>query len=126
MISGVFELAGGCVLGVELAHNLGVAVGDSVVIALPFGEQLGLLPRAKKVALRGIFDFGYYDYNATMVYMDLSCSTKSGKSLFRGWVSTLGKPFVPAKWNVAEKASAMAMAGKTLSEPAMGPENIMS
>ena len=71
MISGAFELAGGCVVGVELAHNLGVAVGDSVVIALPFGEQLGLIPRAKKVALRGIFDFGYYDYNATMVYMDL-------------------------------------------------------
>lgn len=71
MISGIFELAGGCVIGVELAHNLGVTVGDSLVIALPFGEQLGLVPRAKKVVLRGIFDFGYYDYNATIVYMDL-------------------------------------------------------
>ncbi|MGB7055205.1 MAG: ABC transporter permease, partial [bacterium] len=46
MISGVFELEGGCVIGIELAHNLGVSVGDSIVIALPFGEQLGLLPRA--------------------------------------------------------------------------------
>jgi lipoprotein-releasing system permease protein len=46
-------------------------VGDSLVIALPFGEQLGLLPRAKKVVLRGIFDFGYFDYNATLVYMDI-------------------------------------------------------
>jgi lipoprotein-releasing system permease protein len=71
MISGVFELDGGCVIGVELAHNLGVSVGDSVVIALPFGEQLGLLPRAKKVELRGIFDFGYFDYNATLVYMGM-------------------------------------------------------
>ena len=71
MISGVFELAGGCVIGVELAHNLGAAVGDSVVIALPFAEQFGLVPRAKKVVLRGIFDFGYYDYNATVVYMDM-------------------------------------------------------
>ena len=69
MISGIFELDGGCVIGVELAHNLGVSVGDSVVIALPFGDQIGLLPRAKKVELRGIFDFGYFDYNATLVYM---------------------------------------------------------
>ena len=71
MISGVFELDGGCVIGVELAHNLGTSVGDSLVIALPFGEQLGLLPRAKKVVLRGIFDYGYFDYNATLVYMDI-------------------------------------------------------
>jgi lipoprotein-releasing system permease protein len=72
MISGIFELDGGCVIGVELAHNLGVSVGDSVVIALPFGDQIGLLPRAKKVELRGIFDFGYFDYNATLVYMGMN------------------------------------------------------
>jgi lipoprotein-releasing system permease protein len=71
MISGIFELEGGCVIGIELAHNLGVNVGDSVVIALPFGDQLGLIPRAKKVELRGIFDFGYFDYNATLVYMQI-------------------------------------------------------
>ncbi len=71
MISGIFELDGGCVIGVELAHNLGISVGDSVVIALPFGDQMGLLPRAKKVELRGIFDFGYFDYNATLVYMSM-------------------------------------------------------
>jgi lipoprotein-releasing system permease protein len=71
MVSGIFELDGGCVIGIELAHNLGVSVGDSVVIALPFGDQIGLLPRAKKVELRGVFDFGYFDYNATLVYMDM-------------------------------------------------------
>ena len=71
IIDGVFDLDDGCVLGIELAHNLRVNVGDTVVIASPFGEQLGLLPRAKKIVLKGIFDFGYYDYNATMVYMNL-------------------------------------------------------
>ena len=71
MISGIFELDGGCVIGIELAHSLGISVGDSLVIALPFGGQLGLLPRAKKVVLRGIFDLGYFDYNATLVYMDI-------------------------------------------------------
>jgi len=71
MIDGVFDLDGGCALGVELAHNLRVHVGDTLVIVSPFGEHLGLLPRAKKVVLRGIFDFGYYDYNSTILYMDL-------------------------------------------------------
>lgn len=78
MINGVFDLEGGCVLGVELAYNLKATVGDTLIIASPFGEQLGLLPRAKKVVLKGIFDFGYYDYNSTIVYMDL----KDVQSLF--------------------------------------------
>jgi lipoprotein-releasing system permease protein len=84
MISGIFELDGGCVIGVELAHNLGASVGDSVVIALPFGDQIGLLPRAKKVELRGIFDFGYFDYNATLVYMgmeDVQALFEMGESI---------------------------------------------
>ncbi len=72
MVDGVFELkGGGCVVGVELAYNLRATVGDTLIVASPFGERMGLLPRAKKVVLKGIFDFGYYDYNATMVYMDL-------------------------------------------------------
>ncbi len=71
MISGIFELDGGCVIGVELAHSMGVGVGDSLVVALPFGDQLGLMPRAKRVSVNGIFDFGYYDYNATLIYMDI-------------------------------------------------------
>ncbi|UCD19864.1 MAG: ABC transporter permease [candidate division WOR-3 bacterium] len=71
MISGIFELDGGCVIGVELAHSMGVGVGDSLVVALPFGDQLGLMPRAKRVSVNGIFDFGYYDYNATLIYMNI-------------------------------------------------------
>ncbi|UCF69866.1 MAG: ABC transporter permease [candidate division WOR-3 bacterium] len=71
MISGIFELDGGCVIGVELAHSMGIGVGDSLVVALPFGNQLGLMPRAKRVSVNGIFDFGYYDYNATLIYMDI-------------------------------------------------------
>jgi lipoprotein-releasing system permease protein len=71
MISGIFDLEGGCVLGVELAHNLMASVGDTLIIASPFGDRLGLFPRAKKLILKGIFDFGYYDYNSTIVYMDL-------------------------------------------------------
>lgn len=71
IIDGEFRLRGGCVIGVELAHSLGANVGDSLVVALPFGDQPGLIPRARRVAVNGIFDLGYYDYNATLIYMDL-------------------------------------------------------
>lgn len=71
MVDGVFRLRGGCVIGVELAHSLGANVGDSLVVALPFGDQPGMIPRAKRVAVNGVFDLGYYDYNATLIYMDL-------------------------------------------------------
>lgn len=71
IVDGIFELKDGCVMGIELAHNLKVTVGDTLIIASPFGNQLGMLPRSKRVILKGIFDFGYYDYNSTIVYMDL-------------------------------------------------------
>ena len=71
IVDGMFELEGGCVLGIELAHSLRATVGDTLIVASPFGNQLGMLPRAKKVVLKGIFDFGYYDYNSTIVYMSL-------------------------------------------------------
>lgn len=71
IVDGVFDVTTGCVVGVELAHTLKAAVGDTIIVASPFGEYLGMMPRARKVVLRGIFDFGYYDYNATYLYMNL-------------------------------------------------------
>lgn len=71
MVDGLFELKGGCVLGTELAHNLNAAVGDTIIIASPFVEQLTLMPRMRRLVLNGIFDLGMYDYNATIVYMGL-------------------------------------------------------
>jgi lipoprotein-releasing system permease protein len=79
IVQGTFDLNNGCVIGIELAHNLNAGVGDTVIIALPFGGEFGMLPRAKRFILNGIFDFGYYDYNATMVYMNL----KDAQSLFK-------------------------------------------
>ncbi|MBN2620888.1 ABC transporter permease [candidate division WOR-3 bacterium] len=71
MVDGVFDLENGCVMGTELAFNLKASVGDTIIIASPFSVQIGLLPQARKVVLRGIFDFGYYEYNATFIYMDI-------------------------------------------------------
>jgi lipoprotein-releasing system permease protein len=71
MVDGVFDLENGCVMGTELAFNLKASVGDTIIIASPFSVQIGLLPQAKKVVLKGIFDFGYYEYNSTFIYMDI-------------------------------------------------------
>jgi lipoprotein-releasing system permease protein len=71
IIDGVFDLDKGCVIGIDLAHTLNASVGDTIIITSPFGDQLGLLPRSKKLVLRGVFDLGMYDYNATIVYMNI-------------------------------------------------------
>ncbi len=78
IIDGVFDLENGCVIGIELAHNLKASVGDTIIITSPFTEQIGLLPRSRRLILKGIFDLGVYDFNATTVYMHL----KDVQSLF--------------------------------------------
>ena len=71
MVDGIFDLNNGCVLGVEIAHNLNAAVGDTIVVTSPFIDQFGLMTRSRKLTLNGIFDLGMYDYNATVLYMNL-------------------------------------------------------
>lgn len=71
IVDGEFDLDGGCVLGLELAHNLKARVGDTLIITSPYPEPLGMLPRSRRLILKGIFDLGMYDYNAAIVYMDL-------------------------------------------------------
>ncbi len=85
IVDGVFELENSCVLGIELAHNLQIDTGDTLIIAYPFGDQFGVLPRIKKVILKGIFDFGYYEYNSILVIMHI----KDVQALFdmKGMVS---------------------------------------
>jgi len=85
IVHGVYDLDNGCIIGVELARTLKANVGDTLIIASPFVEQFGMFPRAKKIVLRGIFDLGYYDYNATFLYMDI----RDVQALFdtRGYVS---------------------------------------
>ena len=71
MVDGIFDLSGGCVMGVEIAHNLNAAVGDTIVVTSPYIDQYGLMPRARKLILNGVFDLGMYDYNATVLYMNI-------------------------------------------------------
>jgi lipoprotein-releasing system permease protein len=63
----------GIVLGVELARNLGVRVGDKVTIAAPGGQvtPAGLIPRFKQFQVVGLFDAGHYEYDSGLALIHL-------------------------------------------------------
>lgn len=75
IIQGEFNFHGnGIVLGVDLARTLNVSVGDWVTIISPFASQttpFGIVPKSQNFQVRGIFDSGMYEHNATLVYFDL-------------------------------------------------------
>jgi lipoprotein-releasing system permease protein len=64
----------GVVLGVDLAHSLGVHRGDKVTLLLP-SEQItpvGMLPRFVSFTVVGTFDSGHYEYDSAMALIHLS------------------------------------------------------
>lgn len=62
------------VLGSELAENMGLDVGDDVVLVSPQGLAGGL-PKMKKFKVTGILKTGYYEFDNTIVYTDLKNSS---------------------------------------------------
>ena len=69
----------GILLGATLADRLGVELGDNVVL---FSLKEGSLttgwsqPKASKLKLRGIFETGMYEYDASLAYISLSTAQK--------------------------------------------------
>ncbi|MDR2323897.1 MAG: lipoprotein-releasing ABC transporter permease subunit [Acidovorax sp.] len=59
------------VLGSELAHSLGVRVGDKVTLIAPSGQvtPAGVVPRIKQMTVSGTFDSGHYEYDSTMAML---------------------------------------------------------
>ena len=64
----------GVVLGVELAHSLGVRTGDRVTLVAPSGQvtPAGVVPRLKQMTVVGTFDSGHFEYDSAlaMVHVD--------------------------------------------------------
>jgi lipoprotein-releasing system permease protein len=61
----------GIVLGIDLARKLGVGIGDHVILIAPSGDltPIGVVPRLKQLTVVGLFNSGYYDFDATMGMM---------------------------------------------------------
>jgi lipoprotein-releasing system permease protein len=68
------------VLGNELAENLGVAVGDSVLVTSPQGEltPLGVISSFRKFRVVAVFHSGFYQYDSATGFLRLS----DGQRLF--------------------------------------------
>jgi len=61
-------------IGKELANTLGVVVGDDVVLISPFGKKgpFGFTPIMKHFKVGAIFDTGMYEYNNSLIFVDLN------------------------------------------------------
>ncbi len=68
----------GIILGKELAQNLGVMLGDTIVVISPMGTlaPMGLGPPMKKFRITGIFESGMYEYDSSLAYISLESAQK--------------------------------------------------
>ena len=84
IVEGIFDLKRrefrGVLVGSEFAHNLGLSVGDRVVLYSPEelkklresqGKEGSQLRPPDEYEVRGIFDVGYFEYNATFIITSL-------------------------------------------------------
>ncbi|HEY0161295.1 MAG TPA: FtsX-like permease family protein [Edaphobacter sp.] len=61
------------VIGKDMAEDIGVRVGDSVMVTSPQGDltPLGLVPKYQKYLVVGIFRSGFYQYDSSYAFMRL-------------------------------------------------------
>jgi lipoprotein-releasing system permease protein len=63
----------GILVGVDLARELRLAVGDSVTVLTPEGtlSPMGMMPRARRLRVAGIFRLGLYEFDAASGFVSL-------------------------------------------------------
>ena len=61
----------GVVLGEELAHSLGVWVGQKITVVVPQTSvtPIGILPRMKRFTVQGVFNVGMHDFDSNLVLL---------------------------------------------------------
>lgn len=61
------------VVGTELADNLGVDIGDDVVLISPqsISTSAGMFPKMKRFRISGLLRTGYYEFDNTVAYTTL-------------------------------------------------------
>ena len=63
----------GILIGRNLAEQLGVGVGDSATMVTPQGTltPMGMIPRARRVRVAGIYSLGLYEFDAAYGFVSL-------------------------------------------------------
>jgi len=74
----LLESGSGIIVGEELAKDMGFDVGDEVKIVSPVEVQTpaGPVPIVLDRVVAGIFDSGMYEYDSSLVYVDLDTAQK--------------------------------------------------
>ena len=63
-----------CLIGAEMAVNLGLRVGDTIELVVPRGQfslQLGVTPSLRPFTVAGFFKTGHYQYDSRVVLLAL-------------------------------------------------------
>lgn len=68
----------GIILGADLAYNLGLQIGDKVLVMAPQGQvtPAGMVPRLKQFTLVGLFQIGMYEYDAGLALIHMEDAAK--------------------------------------------------
>lgn len=68
----------GILIGKELSGQIGAFLGDTVEVLSPMGvpTPMGVVPRLRKFDVVGIFDSGFYEYDASLAFISLKESQK--------------------------------------------------
>lgn len=77
-LSQTFADADPMILGKELAKSLGAYVGDTILITSPQGylTPQGLFPKYRHFRVVGVFDSGFYDFDATWAFTNLPAAQR--------------------------------------------------
>jgi lipoprotein-releasing system permease protein len=61
------------IVGSQIAESLGLKVGDTVLLLAPQGSisPAGFTPRMRQFTISGIFSTGYYEYDASLAFIDV-------------------------------------------------------
>jgi lipoprotein-releasing system permease protein len=72
------SMAGGVLLGKDLASKLGVAIGDSVTVMTLHGtlSPMGFFPVPRSVRVGGIFSLGLYEFDSTTGFVSLDLAKR--------------------------------------------------
>ncbi len=68
-------------IGRLLAADLKISAGDYLTLTSPQGSltPFGMLPRSRRFRVAGIFDSGFYDYDANWTFVTLGVRTSDGR-----------------------------------------------
>jgi len=77
-LSQTFADADPIILGKDLAKSLGAYVGDTILITSPQGylTPQGVFPKYRHFRVVGVFDSGFYDFDATWAFTNLTAAQR--------------------------------------------------